>query len=647
MNMRNKRQLVVVVTMMWMALAAQGANRYWKENSGDGVWSDAANWDVLPTSVDRAYFNKLQTDPFTVNFTADASAGLLLGCGDAAKPVKVAFNLNGHTFTHTGKNLLAHCAVEWTIKNGTLWTPPTTSTSFIMGYSPMAYTSKVIIGVGATYLFSGPGIFQVGSQSASELVIQDGGKLITEGSNTRREVGTGATGDWPAGTPKDLEYTARITVTDNGSVWSNLVGNITLSSHARATAELNITNNALLVHTGKEFCIADAPGANASLNIASGGVLDARLASNSMRIGYNGTGTVTVTGSGSKLLTPTNQVLYLGNTDNASQGTLIIENKGLVEKMYGNNTISLGAADNTTGRLIVRDGGLLRWAGGYATVYVGGSGLAEGSTGELIVTGATSRAIFGGLSIATTCGNGLVTVAGGGTIECFRPMYVGRFSTNSVQSYNGSAKLVVTGTGSVLKKTALTTIDLPGAKLMSVSLGVGGCAFTGWNNSGMKYYSEGSIGHGPGGKGLATIENGGRVEIDGYFAVYSNSTLRIDGGRTHSGQIGLETNAVLNAVLRQSDANDIALMTANGEARIWGATLVIERGTDFTPIPGDVYTLITSGSLNENIKRFSYNGATLQDGDLIEVGGTTFKVGYTATDVTLTVRCVGTLITIL
>ncbi len=156
------------------------------------------------------------------------------------------------------------------------------------------------------------------------------------------------------------------------------------------------------------------------------------------------------------------------------------------------------------------------------------------------------------------------------------------------------------------------------------------------------YYST----HGPGGKGEVVVENGGLVELNGYIAVYSNSLIRIDGGRTQSKYIGMETNAVFQAVLRASDANGGALMTATDQVRLWGATLELERGSDFTPVPGDVYTLI-EGPLHATINRFSWNGAPLQNGDIVKVGGTTFKVGYTANAVTLTVRQVGTVIRLL
>jgi hypothetical protein len=230
-------------------------------------------------------------------------------------------------------------------------------------------------------------------------------------------------------------------------------------------------------------------------------------------------------------------------------------------------------------------------------------------------------------------------------------MYVGRINTNSVSYHNGSAKVIVTGAGSVLKKSALTSAELPNSSLSATtSLGIGGCGFQGWNNNGLLYYSSGT--YGPGGKGEVVVANGGLVVINGYIGVYTNSTLRIDGGRTQCARIGFETNAVLNVALRAGDANGTALMTAttdpllSAEVRIWGAKLEVELGQDFAPVAGDVYTLI-SGPLNATINRFTYGGAVLEDGAIIQVGGTSFKVGYSATEVTLTVRRTGTMIRIL
>lgn len=640
MNARSIRHLAVMVALLGGSFTAQAVNYYWRTDIGSGNWSDAAKWSpsVVPGISDTAAFTLEQTAPFTVSFTADASSKLSLGTTVVAKPVVVTFDLNGYTLTHTNGTLDAHRALAWTILNGTLWAHPT-STLLSIGYYQGDWVPKVTIGAGATYLHNGTTYPQVGSRSAGELVIRDGGKLITQASAAVDALRLGATTSASDGY---TNYTARMTVTGAGSVWSNRVGGILLSSHALATAELNVTDNGLLVHTGSAIFVANVAGGNASMNLASGGVLDARLASGYISIGNAGTGTVTVTGTGSKLLAVTNQHLYLGNTAAASHGTLIIEEGGLVEKLIGNHNFYVGNRDNARGRLIVRDGGLLRWAGGQGAMVVGGQGTAAGADGELLVTGATARVIFGEFSIGQTRGSALVTVAGGGTLEFYRQMYVGRIATNSVSAHGGRAKVVVTGTGSVLKKSALTTADLPNASMsVSSSLGVGGCGFQGWSTSGL-LYASGST-YGPGGKGEVVVENGGLLSLNGYIGVYTNSTLRIDGGHTQSAYVGLETNAVLNAVLRAGDANGTALMTATTEVRLWGATLNVELGQDFTPAAGAVYTLI-SGPLHATLNRFTYGGSRLQDGALITVGTRTFKVNYTANAVRLTLRSTGTAI---
>jgi T5SS/PEP-CTERM-associated repeat protein len=643
MKLRISGTCVAVTIIMWTALAAQAATAYWKADSGSGDWSDTNKWSTLavPGISDTASFTLQQSAPFTVSFTADAASKLSLSSTDPAKPLVATFELNGHTLTHTNATLDVQRAVDWTILDGTLWSHTTAGTLNI-GYYQGDYVPKVTIGTGATYLYNGTTYLQVGSRSAGELVVQDGGKLVTQPSSGTEALRIGVTTSSADGY---TNYTASLSVIGSGSVWSNLLGSILLSTHKLATAELTVTNNGAVVHNGTTLMVGNTTGANASMTVVSGGMVDARLATSYLSIGNNGTGTVTVAGAGSQLLVSTNQNLYLANLANASQGTLIIEDGGLVEKMVGSHNIYIGYKDNATGRVIVRDGGVLRWAGKFGGVVVGSVGSAEGSTGELTVTGATSRVILGEFTVGATRGNALVTVADGGTLEIFRTMYVGRIATNLVSSHNGLAKVVVTGAGSVLKKSALTVAELPDATISATtSLGVGGGGFSGWDNDGLKYYSLGT--YGPGGKGEVVVENGGLVDLNGYVAVYSNSTLRIDGGRTQSGYIGIETGAVFNAVLRQGDANGTALMTASTEVRLWGATLAVELGTDFVSVPGDVYTLI-SGPLHTSINRFSFNGARLQDGDVIQAGGTTFKVGYTANAVTLTARQTGTMIRVL
>ena len=315
-------------------------------------------------------------------------------------------------------------------------------------------------------------------------------------------------------------YPSKLTVTGSNSVYSNLLGSILLSTKKHSTAELNVTDNGLLVHNGAYFFVGEAVGGNGLLNISSGGVVDARLTTQYMSIGRHGTGTVSVTGNGSKLLAPGEKNVILGYSANTSQGTLIIENDGVVEKSGTTGNLYVGYSTNTTDQLIVRDNGVLRW-GGSGTVYVG------------------------------------------------------------------------------------------------------------FNKS----------------QGLVSVESGGLVEVEnGDFVVYSNSTLRIDGGRIQSVKSDLQSHVVFNAVLWQGDANNTALMTASGEGRIRDAVLTVEKGADFVYKPGDVYTLMTASPLHATYNRFAYDGSVLQDGDIIDVGGTIFKVGYTANTVTLTVRQTGTLI---
>ncbi len=661
------RQRMMMAVFAGAALSTFATDYYWRTDAGSGNWNDTSKWNSstgVPGAGDLASFTEEQTAPFTVSLTNDVTAGLVLGTVNPLKPVVATFDLNGYTLSHSHPTVSidAKRALDWTVLDGTLLSEGAVK-ALNIGYYQGDWVSKVTLGAGAVYLNSGNIYVTVGSRSAGELVLRDGARLVTRqpGSEALR-VGSSTEVGY-------TNYTARMTVTGAGSVWSNQAGTIYLSTHplakaelnitdggavvhngssfvvvnsTNATAELNITTNGSLTHNGGYFYVGGGAGANASLNITSGGLLDARGATNYFAIGNNGTGTVTVTGTDSRLLVGTNVIM--ANIAGTSDGTLIIEKGGLFERTNAFNfTMYLGNKDNAAGRVIVRDGGQYRWVGGQGAIRMGGQGSAEGSTGELIVTGATSRAIIGEVAAAPIRGNGLVTVAGGGTLEIFRNIYFGRIYTNTVSSHNGVAKLLVTGAGSVLKKSALTAGDLPGAAIsVNTSLGVGGCGYQGWTAAGLLY----ATGYGPGGKAEAVIENGGLVSLNALIGVYSNSTLRIDGGRTESATVGFETNAVFNAVLRAGDANGSALMTASSEVRLWGATLDLDLGADFTRRGGDVYTLI-SGPLHATLNRFTYNGSRLQDGDVIEAGGTAFKVAYTADAVTLTVRQTGTLIRVL
>jgi T5SS/PEP-CTERM-associated repeat protein len=479
-------------------------------------------------------------------------------------------------------------------------------------------------------------VFHVGSTGSGNVTVSSGGLLLT----------TNLVAANPAVIANNAGATGVVTVTGSGSVWTNgrlgVANNIRLGNAVNTSGTLNITDYGRVVNLGLANSSYIGAVGTGEMNVLSGGRFEYGLTSSFQALvvaqGAGFEGRLLVSGADSTVDTSvTNGALYAGYVAGA-KAVVIVESNGWVKT----HSMIVGLR-STDAVAIIREGGQLQAATGTGSLGVGhDSGLAtQTGHGILIVTGAVSRVLAGDLTIANRNSTGDVVVADGGTLECYRNILVGAI-TNVLGS--GRASLRVTGADSVVKRTALTAGELPFANWTALSpLGVGAGAGNMWSSTG-GLPSDSTVRT----KAELTVDHGGRVSVNGRIIVYSNSTVRVNGGRIEtSNVIGLEEGSQFHATLTAGDANSTALMAASSEVRIWGAELVVELGADFTPVADDVYTLISAGTLSAPYNRFSCGGLVLEDGAVIQAGGTTFKVGYTANAVTLTVRQTGTMIRVL
>jgi len=311
--------------------------------------------------------------------------------------------------------------------------------------------------------------------------------------------------------------------TGTGTLDVNDGGRVT-SEYGAIAADPNSVGTATITGTDSQWTLSEGLAVGAfgqgDLIISAGGLVDA----NEAYIGGfdtdvlggdandvpQGTGTVTVTGTGSQL--DVADFLYLGYTG--------------------------------TGTLDVNDGGLV------ASAY-GGIGADPNSTGTATVTGTDSQwALSEGLAVGAY-GQGDLIISAGGLVDA-KEVYIGGFDTDVLGGDandvpQGTGTVTVTGTGSQLDVADYLYVGYSGTGTLDV------------NDGGLASVSEVSVGELASGTGTVevtgvgsqlTASSGLRVgrSGDGTVRVSEGGVVNVDGALT----IGDETDA--NGVVEVTDA---------------------------------------------------------------------------------------------
>ena len=240
--------------------------------------------------------------------------------------------------------------------------------------------------------------------------------------------------------------------------------------------------------------------------------------------GYNGVGTLNVTGGASV----TNTTDYVGYNNN-STGTLNITSGGSVTTTNG----WIGYNSGATGAAYVD--GASKWAN--TTLYVGGS-----ATGTLSVTN-------GGLVSDTTGYIGYASGLAAGTVSVNSSSSTSKWTNTTLYAgYSGAGTLNIASGGSVsdtngyigYNPTASGTVSVDGTGIWTNTTGlyVGGGASTvgagtlNITNGGAASAATAYLGYYSGSSGTLSITNGGTVTVTGNLYVGDNGTgaLNISGG---------------------------------------------------------------------------------------------------------------------
>lgn len=271
--------------------------------------------------------------------------------------------------------------------------------------------------------------------------------ILSGGTITANEVDIGNNGSGTAvakvdGTGSVLTSNTNILLGNGGSSGTlgvtnggnaTAVDGVTVGNSAGATGVATVDGAGSVLAAGTNFIIG-AEGSTGSLKITNGGVA---TSASDADVGQNGTGTMTVDGTGSSF-TETSGTFRVGNAANTS-GTVTISNGGLVDIQAGGPAV-FGVENGSTGTLNITSGGQFnsgnlvfgRVANSTGTLNISSGGQAaiagdvafgvDGGTATAVITGANSSLVAAGevavgkdsANLSTT---GTLTVADGALLQ--------------------------------------------------------------------------------------------------------------------------------------------------------------------------------------------------------------------------------------
>lgn len=290
------------------------------------------------------------------------------------------------------------------------------------------------------------------------------------------------------------------TIDGVGSSWQSSgaidVGNF-------GTGDLNVSDDAI-VYAANGIVLGETLGAVGTLDLSSGGTLDAGIGGLTVGGYGGGSGTLIVNGSGS--------VKSFGSYDSigggtGSEGSVVLDGSGASWTSQGYLTIG-GTGSGT----VTVDGGLLTADDGIALGQsVGGSGTATLSNGGTLDAGT------GGLNVGGGGGRGTLIVNGSGSVESFG-------TYDAVGNATGSqGSVVLDGAGASWTSQGNLTIGNDGTGTVTVDGGTLDAGTGGLN-----------VGGYGGGTGTLVVKDSGSVESLGTYdnvgsGTHSHGSVVLDG----------------------------------------------------------------------------------------------------------------------
>jgi len=580
---------------------ALAANRVWNGQLDDN-WFTAQNWDgsALPASPEVAVINNLSGTSMPFISGGNATAGT------------ITVGTDGSTATLTINNGGALTTGYWYDYIGGVEGTPAVAGS---------NGTVVIDGVGSTWT-SGMGV-SVGHDGTGTLRIVNGGALeagpvITIGSLVGG-VGTvvvdGAGSSLTATTAQAQvggRGTGSLTISNGGTVGLGSVqvgtGDINTATGAHGTLLIESGGTLLMTAADQQTIIANEADTTGTATVTGAGSM--WNAAGTITIGYQGNGSATVSDGATVFTSKETYIAYI----DGSRGSLTIDGANSTWTSTGNVGVGLGvlqgAQSATLGELTVSNGGRL-------TGPIVIAGWSAGSTGRIVVDGASSTLAATTSARAGYYGTGTIIVSNGGKIDAS-----GTATVRIAQMAGSTGRLIIGGE---------TTADAAGTVVAGggVVFGAGDGQLI-FNHTNTDYEFASSIS----GAGQVIVK-AGTTTLSG-TNTYTGGTT-ISGGTLVGTTTSLTGNIVNNGTLtidQDTDGTFAGDISGTGDLVKDGAGTVTLTGTltytgTTTILGGHLVgntTVIGGGVANDGVLEFeqttdgTYSSSITGTGSLVKTG---------------------------
>lgn len=412
------------------------------------------------------------------------------------------------------------------------------------------------------------GRIEVGAGGTGTLIIEDGGFVIGDGNigssltSSSSVTVTGAGSTWQSGALIVGDYGTGTLTIENGGLVTSSSGTIGSSYGLGAS-----TGVVIITGAGSQWQCDNGPlsvsgdGLPCKIIIENGGL----VTSSGGYVGaFDGSGTATVTGSGSRWMNSGDlSVGYATGT-----GTLTIQNGGFVTSsstylgvnhnsigtatvtgagsQWHNKYLTVGELSSGTGKLNVENGGLV------ITSHDAHLGYTKGSAGFAIVTGSGSQWQVNGDLVAGNGGIGKLTIENGGVVEVGEVLTLGIYGTLS-----GNGGTIV---GDVVSSGLISPGSSPGILTIDGDLTSTGIVKFELAGTGSGLFDQLLVG--------GNLKLGGVVEIDlldGFDPAAGNSFNLLDFGSFKD--LGYQFDFA-HAVLKNGFSWDTSMFAVDGTIRV-------------------------------------------------------------------------------
>jgi T5SS/PEP-CTERM-associated repeat protein len=361
--------------------------------------------------------------------------------------------------------------------------------------------------------------------------------------------------------------------------FSGLLGALSIDASGAGNGFSSVTGNfsggvgAIFgIGSGSEGSLSvTGDGSSGSASFASGGLIAAGWA--------GGTGTIAVSNGGVVETTRNEQFsgspVQAGNSN--SVGTITVDGAGSI--LRATDRIQIGAFDNSTGSLVVSNGGLVQTNPDPAINLNAGTVLTEIGTGNnasgtVTVTGAGSKLETTGLLVGfgapSVSSQGTLTISDGGVVDV-KTFPGGVGSGVSVGSALGS-QISVTGSGSELRVSPITSGFNAGKEIIVGGFGTGTLLvedFGAVAAAGANILVGGGFFGTNTDPGTLTVRDNGTVNA---------ATVTVSQGGLLNGDGNIFGNVLLNGGTI-APGNSPGTLTVNGDMTLTSGLLEIEIGS--------------------------------------------------------------------